>query len=323
MSLTVLIPVKNEELHLAACLDSVVGWAERVVVIDSASEDRTPEILRAYGERGVESVMHAYEGPADQKNWALDELGIDTEWVLFLDADERVGNELRAVLLAATRDPRNPVAGYFVNRRIIWCGRWMRHGGWYPNWNLRLIRRGRGRYEHRRVHEHMQVDGPVAYLAGDLMHEDLRDLTHAIAKHNRYSSDEAREYLRCLGGERDPYARLWTRDALARRRWVKMHVWARLPCKALLYFLWCYVLRLGFLDGAVGLRFHLMHSMFKQFDELKLWELGRVGEHGACDDRSGAQRKSERDVATEVSLDAPTALPCTGMDAVGSARAAR
>ncbi|MEM7306325.1 MAG: glycosyltransferase family 2 protein [Planctomycetota bacterium] len=278
MSVTVLIPVKNEELHLRQCLAAVVGWADRVVVVDSFSSDGTLEVAASFAGRGVEVVQHEYAGPADQKNWALDHLGLDTDWVLFLDADEVVSPELAREIAAATGSDDNPVAGYFLNRRIIWCGRWIRHGGWFPNWNLRLFRRDRARYEMRRVHEHMVVDGPTDKLDGCLIHEDLRDLTHAIAKHNRYSNDEALEYAEVLEGKSDGYARLFSRDPLARRRWIKTKLWARLPGKGALYFVWCYAVRLGFLDGQIGLRYHLMHAIYKHFDEMKLWELRRERE---------------------------------------------
>ncbi len=274
MGVTVIIPTFDEELHVARCLDSVCGWAERVFVVDSGSTDATPALVEGYRDRGVRLVTHTYEGPAHQKNWALEQLDIPGDWVLFLDADESVTPELRDVILRATSGD-TAVCGYFLNRRIIWEDRWMRHGGWFPNWNLRLFRKGRARYELREVHEHMLVDGPTAFLRGHLLHEDLRDISFFIAKHNRYSDAEAREYGRVLDGTRDGYARLFTRDPLARRRWIKTRLWARLPCKPLIYFLWAYFVRLGFLDGPVALRFHLMHAMFKQFDALKLWELRR------------------------------------------------
>ncbi len=275
MGVTVILPVKNERMHIARCVQSVLSFADRVYVVDSGSDDGTVEWVQRLGSTKIELVHHEYQGPADQKNWALDHLDISTPWVLFLDADEWVPEELAEEIVAATREPSKAVRGYFLNRRIVWEGRWIRHGGWFPSWNLRLFQHCFGRYEQRRVHEHVVVNGPVQFMKAHLIHEDLRDLSHAIAKHNRYSSDEAVEYQRCLEGEPDPYARWWTRDALARRRWIKTKIWAPLPGKALWYFLWCYFVRAGFLDGRVGFRYHLLHAMFKHFDELKLGELRR------------------------------------------------
>ena len=280
MGVTVIIPTFNEELHLARCLASVVDWAERVVVVDSFSTDATGDIAARFAGRGVELVRHRYEGPADQKNWALDHLELVSDWVLFLDADEIVTPPLRDAIVDVSSDPDHATRGYFINRRILWYGRWIRHGGWFPNWNLRLFRRGFARYEQRRVHEHMIVDGPAGYLDGWLDHDDRRDLTFSIAKHNRYSTAEAHEYVD--GAARDGYGSLFSRDALSRKRWVKTRIWARLPGKGLWYFVWAYFVRLGFLDGGHGLRFHAMHAMYKQFDELKAWELRHYKE-GAPD----------------------------------------
>jgi glycosyltransferase involved in cell wall biosynthesis len=272
MSVTVIIPTFDEALHIEACLASVSAWARRVYVLDSFSTDATVALAEGFG-APVEVVQHAYDGPADQKNWALDNLAIDSDWVLFLDADELVTPELRDEIERVTQAQENAVCGYFINRRIIWHGQWIRHGGWFPNWNLRLFRFGKARYHMRRVHEHMISEGPTAHLEGHLVHEDLRDLTHAIDKHNRYSNLEAQEYLAARHGAADDYARLFTRDPLARKRWLKHYVWSKLPCKALCYFAYAYFLRLGFLDGRVGLRYHALHAIFKHFDALKLWEL--------------------------------------------------
>jgi len=276
MSLTVIIPVKDEALHIQRCLESVVGLADLIYVIDSGSTDETPSIVHRFSTSHPHVVLthHDYEGPAHQKNWALRALRIESEWVLFLDADESVSPALAGAITDATRASADgatapAVNGWFVNRRVLFHGRFIRHGGWYPNWNLRLIRYGFGCYEDRRVHEHMRVEGKTAFLEGDLIHEDLRDLSFSIAKHNRYSSDEAKEYEQA---SRDSYGRLFSRDPLARRRWVKTRIWARLPFKAPLYFVWCYLIRLGFLDGKQGFWFHVMHAMYKQFDELKQWE---------------------------------------------------
>lgn len=273
MSVTVIIPTYNEQLHLARCLDSVVGWADRVYVLDSFSTDDTVRITEQYRDRGVQLAQNVYEGPAHQKNWALDTLEIPSTWVMFLDADEIVTPELAEEIVQVSDAGGNGSNGYYLNRRIIWYGRWIRRGGWFPNWNLRLFRKGCARYEMREVHEHMLVDGSSGFLEGHLIHEDLRDLGFSIAKHNRYSQLEACEYVRALKGQRGDYGHLLSRNPLARKRWIKTRLWPRLPAKPLLYFVWAYIFRLGFLDGMHGLRFLGMHAMYKHFDELKLWEM--------------------------------------------------
>ncbi|HET6318122.1 MAG TPA: glycosyltransferase family 2 protein, partial [Chloroflexota bacterium] len=182
---SVLIPTLDEEVNLPDCLASV-AWADQVFVVDSFSHDRTIAIAR---ERGAHVVQHEFESYSRQKNWALDTLPFRHEWVLIVDADERVTPELRSELETVLASPL--FAGYYVNRRFIFLGAWIRHAGWYPSWNLRLFRHRLGRYDDRDVHEHIVLDGRAGYLQHDLLHHDRRGLEAYIARHNRYSTLEA------------------------------------------------------------------------------------------------------------------------------------
>jgi len=159
-------------------------------VVDSYSADRTVEIAR---EAGANVVQHVFEGYARQKNWALENVPFRSDWVLILDADERVPAELAPEISGIVAADGNGYEGFYLNRKLIFYGKWIRHCGWYPSWNLRLFRRGHGRYEQREVHEHLLLDGKAGYCQHELIHEDLRDMSFWIAKHNRYSSQEARE----------------------------------------------------------------------------------------------------------------------------------
>jgi len=181
------VTTKNEERSLGACLESA-RFAEEIVVVDSGSTDQTKAIARSLADRVLE---HEYENPAAQKNWALPQLAHD--WVLILDADERVSPELAAEVRGLIAADGNGYDGFYLNRKLIFYGKWIRHCGWYPSWNLRLFRHGHGRYEKREVHEHLLLDGKAGYCQHDLIHEDLRDMSFWIAKHNRYSSQEAGE----------------------------------------------------------------------------------------------------------------------------------
>ena len=152
--ISVLIPTRNEERNLAACLESV-AWAGERVVFDSYSDDRTLEIAAAHGAR---VVQRTFDNFSSHKNWALEHIDFAHPWVLILDADERVTPALAKEISALfVRGPQHN--GYYLARKIIWRGRWLRYGGRYPDYNLRLIRHGYGRYEPRLVHEHMVVDG--------------------------------------------------------------------------------------------------------------------------------------------------------------------
>jgi glycosyltransferase involved in cell wall biosynthesis len=268
---SVLIPTFNEELNLPDCLDSVAGWSDDVYVVDSFSSDRTVEIAAS---SGVHVVQHRFEGYAQQKNWALETLPFKYEWVLIVDADERVSDELRDEIAEIIENDGKGYDGFYINRKLIFYGRWIRHCGWYPVWNLRLFKRQLGRYENRLKDEHIVLTGRAGYCKYDLIHEDLRDMTYWIAKHNGYSSKEAVEIYRAMkrqaetGLKPSPFG-----DSVRRKRFLKERLLPHLPARALVYFVYRYVVRLGFLDGREGLMFCVMHAIFEHFNVAKLWEL--------------------------------------------------
>ncbi len=260
--LSVLVPTLDEELNLSECLDSVC-WAEQVFVVDSYSADRTVEIARAHG---AEVVQHPFESYSRQKNWALETLPFKHEWVLIVDADERVTPELRAEIEALLTRDGSACVGYYVNRRFIFLGTWIRHAGWYPSWNLRLFRHRLGRYDDREVHEHVVLNGPAGYLRHDLLHLDRRPLEAFVARHNRYSTLEAlARYKAETGapeGARLPLNLLGS--PVERKRLLRERVWPRVPAKPLALFIYMYLLRRGFLDGRAGLALCVFHA-FQEF----------------------------------------------------------
>jgi glycosyltransferase involved in cell wall biosynthesis len=265
---SVLIPTYNEELHLAACLASVAELSDDVHVVDSFSTDSTGEIAKSFGAR---FVQHEFEGYALQKNWALDNLTFANEWVLILDADESLTPGLREEIGRIVVANSGPV-GYFLNRRFMFHGRWIRHCGWYPSWNLRLFKHRLGRYEQREVDEHLILDGAAGYCRNDMIHEDVRGMESWIAKHNRYSTYNTRIFAfagREAGDGIKP--RLWGNQA-ERKRFIKQYIWPHLPGRALFFFVYMYFFRLGFMDGVHGLHFCVMHAIFQQFVVAKQWE---------------------------------------------------
>ena len=269
--LSVLVPTLNEEVNLPDCLASVVGWANEIWVVDSYSTDRTPEIAR---QSGANLMQHPFDGYAAQKNWALENVPFSCEWLLILDADERVSLELADEIRGIIAADGNGYDGFYLNRKLIFYGKWIRHCGWYPSWNLRLFRHMRGRYEQREVHEHLVLEGKVGYCKHDLIHEDLRDMSFWIAKHNRYSSQEARELdmVRRGVGTTGLQASFF-KGSVERKRFIKERIWPHLPGRAFLLFFYLYFFRLGFLDGKHGFLFCQMHAIFEQFTTAKLWEL--------------------------------------------------
>ncbi len=271
----------NEALNLPHCLRSLQGWTRKVFVIDSGSTDGTPDLARSFG---AEVVHHAWEGYARQKNWGLRNMPFESDWILILDADEVIPEKVRDRLVEIARKPAETVRenGFFINRLTIFLGRPIRHCGYFPSWNMRFFKRGRAHYEDREVHEHMIVDDPVGYIREPMLHDDRRGLEHYVAKHNRYSTLEARAIFQEI---RDPAgaARLAPNltSETRRRRWLKRYIMPYVPMPSLWRFLYMYVLRAGILDGRAGLEFSRFISVYDYLVALKLRDLRRQAKRGA------------------------------------------
>lgn len=281
---SVLIPAKNEEANLPACLQSV-AQADEIFVVDSQSSDRSEEIAESFGAKVVQFNFNG-RWPK-KKNWALENLPFRNEWVLIVDCDERITPELWDEIAIAIQNPE--YNGHYLNRRVFFLGRWIRHGGRYPDWNLRLFKHACGRYENlgtegirntgdNEVHEHVILKGQASYLKNDMLHEDFRDIYEWLARHNRYSNWEARVYYNILQGKGDSDsigADLFG-DAVQRKRFLKK-IWVRLPFKPTLRFILVYFLRLGFLDGRPGYIYSRLLSQYEYHIGVKLYELRKFG----------------------------------------------
>jgi glycosyltransferase involved in cell wall biosynthesis len=262
LPVSVIVLTRDEEANIAACLESV-RWAGEVFVVDCLSTDRTVEIAKSLGAR---IYLHPFEGYAKQRNWALASLPLSSEWVLLLDADERVPAALAEEIGRVMTHVPSGYAGFFLKFRFYFLGRWLKHGGLYPTWVLRLFKRRAGRFEERPMNEHVILAGTAGYLECPFDHRDQRPLSDWIAKHNRYADLEAEEYLREKSGEgyaRSIPARFWGRQA-ERKRWLKLHIWNRLPLllRPFLFFLRNYFWKGGFLDGKPGFIYHLLWSFW-------------------------------------------------------------
>ena len=257
MSLTVVVLTKDEAQHIERCLASVTSLADRVVVVDSGSTDATGDLARA---AGADVLTHPWTTHADQMNWALDHAAIATAWTMRLDADEVVLPELRAALLAFMAAPGDAVAAT-CNRRIVFLGRWIRHGGIYPVRQLRIWRTGRGRCEQRWMDEHIQVDGRVAHVDADFADINLNTLGWWTDKHNGYATREVADLLLT------PPVTSGLAGRTRVKRWLKDEIYRRAPLgiRALAYFLYRYIIRLGVLDGWQGLVFHTLQGFWYRF----------------------------------------------------------
>lgn len=280
LPVSVIVPIKNEERNVVACLESV-AWADEVWLVDSRSTDRTCEIAERFG---AKVVQFDYAGGfPKKKNWALQNLPFKHEWVLLLDADERVTPELQTEI-AETLSRDDSADGYYLNRRLIFLGRWIKHCGWYPSWNMRLFKHRLGRFERPHaedvenagdveVHEHVLLDGQAGYLNHDLLHEDFKSIYHFIERHNRYSNWEARVYANLAAGNAGASsvrASLFG-SPIERKRFIK-RLWARLPFRPAVRFAWMYFVKRGFLDGRPGFIFCTLMTMHEAVIAAKIYE---------------------------------------------------
>ncbi|RUT09999.1 glycosyl transferase [Dulcicalothrix desertica PCC 7102] len=284
---SVIIPAKNEEANLPACLASL-QQADEIFVVDSQSTDKSAEIATSYGAKVVQ--FHFNGRWPKKKNWSLENLPFRNEWILIVDCDERITPELWDEIAVSIQndqqsDQQSQFDGFYLNRRVFFMGKWIRHGGKYPDWNLRLFKHKLGRYENlnteeirntgdNEVHEHVILPGKVGYLKNDMLHEDFRDLFHWLERHNRYSNWEARVYYNILTGKDDDGtigASLFG-DAVQRKRFLKK-IWVRLPFKPLLRFILFYIIQRGFLDGKAGYIYGRLLSQYEYQIGVKLYEL--------------------------------------------------
>jgi glycosyltransferase involved in cell wall biosynthesis len=275
--LTVVLPVLNEEINLPAALDSIAD-VRKVVVVDSGSRDRTREIAL---ERGAIVVEFDYrQGGPKKKAWLLQNLPMDTEWVLLLDADERVPRPLWTEIDSVLVDSSS-ADGYYIDRELHFMGRVMR--SFQPNWNLRLFRAGKASMEDlglsdlpgtgdNEIHEHVVVDGSTGFLRTALIHDDYRGLTAWLDRHNKYATWEANLYVK-FSREGVRPQELAKANAFQRKR-VLRRLWVRLPGRPLLRFLIWYVARRGFLDGVEGFYFCLLMAYYELTISLKIREIG-------------------------------------------------
>ena len=266
MNVTAVILTFNEEQHLARCIASVQAVATEVVVVDCSSTDATLDIARAHGAR---VLQHAWVNHAAQFNWALTQLGADTEWVLRIDADEVLTPALIEEIRTRLPDIGPEIDGVYWGRRMTFQGRLIRHGGVFPVRVLRLFRHGRGQCENRWMDEHIKVAGPTADFAGEMIDDNLNSLTWWTDKHNRYASREAVDLLNLEYRfmPHDTVASLRGGKQAGVKRWLKERVYARLPggFRAFAYFFYRCVLRLGFLDGQAGTAFHFLQGFWYRY----------------------------------------------------------
>lgn len=256
LDLTTIILTYNEELHIRRCLENVCPFSKKVIVVDSPSTDGTVEICKEFP--NVEVVVHKYPGnQAEQFNWAIDNLQIDTEWILRIDADEYLLPELVQELQEKLPSMPEDVTGIELKRRHIFMGKWVKHGI-YPVIMMRMFRTGYGRYDARLMDEHIALkEGRSIVLENDFCDHSLINISEYCKKHLNYAEREACEILDETYGLSSHIDNSLSLGAQAEEKHKKKGTYNKLPLfwRSFAYFCYRYILKGGFLDGKEGFLF--------------------------------------------------------------------
>jgi glycosyltransferase involved in cell wall biosynthesis len=275
---SVVVLTYNEEENLRRCLESVRGWADKVFVIDGYSTDGTMEVAGAFGAEVLQTDLRKY-GPIF--NWGLAHADIRTDWTMRLDADETVTPRLRDLWLERRSGFPPAVTGVYVRRRIHFLGRWIRHGGCYPIWHLRLWRTGQATCEERLADEHIVLkSGRTVRLPADIVDDSTKALHWWVEKHNGYATRQAIEHVKARHGHATSSgieaSLLGSQEQ--RKRWISRNFYEHSPlfARALAYYLYRYFIRLGFLDGPEGIVWHFLQAFWYRFlVDAKIYEIER------------------------------------------------
>lgn len=277
-NITVVILTYNEELHIERCIRSLLPVAAQIFIVDSFSTDRTVKIAESLG---AVVVQRKWKNYADQFQWGLDNCESDNAWVMRMDADEYLEPDLQQELQQMAMDGVSiDVAGFYIRRKVLFYDKWIRHGGFYPHTLLRIWRNGRGRIEQRWMDEHivLPAGSRTKTLNGHLVDDNRKGITFWINKHNSYAS---REMVDLLNNKydllrRDETLRMLQDPQAKWKRIMKDDVYSRLPIglRSTLYFIYRYILRLGFLDGGKGFLWHFMQGYwYRMLVDVKIMEI--------------------------------------------------
>lgn len=278
-NLTVIILTKNEEKNLKKCVSSIKNIASRIIVVDSYSTDNTELVAE---ELKLDFYEHKFENHALQFNWALENTNIQTNWVMKIDADEELTEELANEINDKLDKLSTNTTGVILRRRVYFMGRWLKHGGKYPELLLRIFRTGHGESELKQMDEHLVVnDGEVITFKNDFIDNNQKDLEWWVNKHNWYSNKEVLEYQhRQEENEESSIENTNTSFQAKIKRLIKKKGYYGLPkfLRAHLYFIYRYYFRLGFLDGKEGKIYTFLQAYWYRFlVDAKIYECEKNG----------------------------------------------
>jgi glycosyltransferase involved in cell wall biosynthesis len=258
----------NEELDIAACIESAM-LSDDIIIVDSCSSDRTVEIASRYP---VRIVQHPFESHGQQRTWMLESIPPKYEWVYILEADERMTPELFAESLQASQNP--DYIGYYVAERVMFMNHWIRYSTQYPRYQMRLFRHGKVWFTDYGHTEREVCEGVTSFLKETYPHyTSSKGLSRWIEKHNRYSTDEAKETLYQLQQGKVNWRDLFLGKSEVERRRALKDLSLRLPARPLLRFLYMYFILGGCLDGRAGMAWCTLQAFYEYLILLKVWEM--------------------------------------------------
>ena len=266
--ITIYILTYNEELDIAACIESAMV-SDDIIVVDSMSGDRTVEIAKKYPVRVVE---HAFESHGKQRTWMLENISPKYDWVYILEADERMTPELFAECVEATKNP--DYIGYYAAERVMFMNTWIRRSTQYPRYQLRLFRHGKVWFTDYGHTEREVCEGITSFLKETYPHYTSgKGLSRWIDKHNRYSTDEARETLYQLEEGKVNWRDLFFGKTEVERRRALKNLSLRMPGRPLVRFFYMYFVLGGCLDGGAGFAWCTLQAFYEYLIVLKAWEM--------------------------------------------------
>lgn len=278
LPISAIIMTLNESLNLEECLTSIKDYVDDIIIVDCFSSDNTIEIAKEYTNKIYQNKWINY---SKQYLWAIANTDIKNEWILRIDADERWTKEgfeeLRQII------EQNRADGVYVKMKIFFMGRWIKHGGFYPNYFLRVYKKSKGKMEDRWMDEHIKVAGKTIISNIDVIESNYdrqKNISLWTDKHNKYSTREAVEFLIAKHKlkEMDSVANIFG-NKTEKKRWLKEKLYFRIPLflRPFLYYIHRYIFKLGFLDGKEGFIFHYLHAFWYRFlVDVKVYQIEQL-----------------------------------------------
>ena len=273
--LTALVLTFNEERNIKACLDSLVGWVDEILILDSYSTDATLSLISQYPE--VKVFQHEFINYSKQRNWAFENLAIKNPFIMNLDADHRVTPELKAELIGHfQRGIPDIINGFMASRQTMFLGKWVKYGGHYPIYHGIIFRKGFGYCEHKEYDQHFVIEGQATVLKGNVIDIITESLTTFTTRHNKWATLEAQDAMSLLKeGNANTLKPAKGGNPMEHRRYQRLKYYSYPKfLRVFLYFLYRYVFKMGFRDGKEGLIFHFLQGFWFRFlVDAKIYEI--------------------------------------------------